>query len=66
MDQRELEGYVRSLQKAVVEKTTSDVITIMEKLKADVVATEELLRVCLFSVLRRRILYHSIPVLRHL
>ncbi|RDW73251.1 hypothetical protein BP6252_07158 [Coleophoma cylindrospora] len=43
MDQKELESYIKQLQKAVQEKTP-EVLTIMEKLKSDVVATEELLR----------------------
>ncbi|KAL3422207.1 transcription elongation factor S-II [Phlyctema vagabunda] len=43
MDQKELESYIRSLQKAVAEKSP-DVMSILEKLKKEVVATEELLR----------------------
>ncbi|KAG0651432.1 Transcription elongation factor S-II [Hyphodiscus hymeniophilus] len=45
MDQREVETMIKSLQKALAEKDgVTDVITIMEKLKKDVVPTEDLLR----------------------
>ena len=47
MDQREVETVIKSLQKALNEKDgVTDVITILEKLKKDVVPTEDLLRVC--------------------
>lgn len=46
MDQRELESRVKALSKAVAEKEpASNIIAIMETLKKDVNATEELLRV---------------------
>ena len=46
MDQREVETMIKSLQKALAEKdAVTDVITIMEKLKKEVVPTEDLLRV---------------------
>ena len=46
MDQREVETMIKSLQKALAEKDSiTDVITIMEKLKKEVVPTEDLLRV---------------------
>lgn len=47
MDQRELDSQLKSLLKAVAEKdAASNVIAILERLKKDVVPTEELLRVC--------------------
>ena len=47
MDQREVETMIKALQKAVNDKEpVANVITIMEKLKKDVVPTEDLLRVC--------------------
>jgi hypothetical protein len=47
MDQREVESYIKALQKALNEKEpASNVVTIMEKLKKDVAPTEDLLRVC--------------------
>ena len=47
MDQREVGSLVKALTKAVQEKQPSaNIITILESLKNDVVATEELLRVC--------------------
>lgn len=46
MDQRELTSRVSALQKAINDKEpAANVITIMETLKRDVNATEELLRV---------------------
>ena len=46
MDQREVEAMIKSLQKALIEKDgVADVISIMEKLKKDVVPSEDLLRV---------------------
>jgi hypothetical protein len=50
MDQREVEGMIKALQKAVAGKEPSaNIITILEKLKKDVAATEDLLRVCFFE-----------------
>jgi hypothetical protein len=47
MDQREVETMIKSLQKSLAEKDSiTDVITIMEKLRKEVVPTEDLLRVC--------------------
>jgi transcription elongation factor S-II len=47
MDQRELTSRVSALTKAINDKEpAANVITIMETLKRDVNATEELLRVC--------------------
>ena len=47
MDQREVETMIKALQKALNEKEpVANVITIMEKLKKDVLPTEDLLRVC--------------------
>ena len=47
MDQRELDSTVKSLAKAIAEKEPATIIvSILEKLKNDVVPTEELLRVC--------------------
>ena len=46
MDQREVETMIKALQKAVNDKEpVSNVTTILEKLKNDVVPTEDLLRV---------------------
>lgn len=51
MDRRELTSRVSALQKAINDKEpAANVITIMETLKRDVNATEELLRVCLHPV----------------
>jgi len=50
MDQRELDSRIKSLSKAITDKEPpANVLAIMETLKNDVVATEELLRVCLDS-----------------
>jgi hypothetical protein len=46
MDQREVETMIKSLQKALAENGVTDVTTILEKLKKEVVPTEDLLRVC--------------------
>lgn len=47
MDQRELDLRIKSLQKSINDKEPpANVLAIMETLKNDVVATEELLRVC--------------------
>jgi len=47
MDQRELDSRIKSLSKAISDKEPpANVLAIMETLKNDVVATEELLRVC--------------------
>ena len=47
MDQRELESRIKALQKAIGDKEpAANVIAIMETLKKEVNATEELLRVC--------------------
>jgi transcription elongation factor S-II len=46
MDQREVETMIKALQKAVNDKEpVANVTTILEKLKNDVVPTEDLLRV---------------------
>jgi len=47
MDQRELDSRIKSLSKAITDKEPpANVLAILETLKNDVVATEELLRVC--------------------
>jgi hypothetical protein len=62
MDQREVETMIKSLQKALADKDgVTDIITIMEKLKKEVVPTEDLLRVC--SLIRQALqwrLAHSL------
>ena len=46
MDQRELDSRIKSLSKAITDKEPpANVLAILETLKNDVVATEELLRV---------------------
>jgi transcription elongation factor S-II len=53
MDQRELDLRLKALQKAVAEKEpASNVISILETLKKEVVPTEELLRVSSLTWLR--------------
>lgn len=55
MDQRELDSRLKALHKAVAEKdSASNVISILETLKKEVVPTEELLRV-------RSLIVDSIP-----
>jgi hypothetical protein len=53
MDQRELDLRLKALQKAVAEKEpASNVISILETLKKEVVPTEELLRVSSLTMSR--------------
>lgn len=48
MDQRELESHVKALNKAITtQEPAANILTILQKLKQDVVPTEELLRVSL-------------------
>lgn len=50
MDQRELKTHVDALQKAVAsQEPAANILTLLVKLKNDVTATEELLRVCPLS-----------------
>ena len=56
MDQREVEANIKALQKVLAEKDgVADVIAIMEKLKKEVIPTEDLLRVRSLSHVWRRI-----------
>jgi transcription elongation factor S-II len=53
MDQRELDLRLKALQKVVAEKEpASNIISILETLKKEVVPTEELLRVSSLTLLR--------------
>ena len=61
MDQREVEANIKALQKVLAEKDgVADVIAIMEKLKKEVIPTEDLLRVRSLSHVWRRIPSSSI------